>query len=239
MRIKIIRIHMKARLYRTYEKYLQSVDWRLLIFLVMVLNVKLAVKAAALILAFLWQGRSFVSQRLSRYKWARFYWVMLLLAVLNLLLAGSLFSGPLSQSIPPLLSFGLGACYWAMAIAAAGHISVFIGKGNLDRLHGTISLFFLLHIIGVLISFLVICVQAGSLNPYTYQGLHQKYFISTGDFIRGITMDGSVTAAIISAFGLFYFLYRGRRALSILCMVTLLLAGSNWVDLLLAVILVV
>lgn len=222
-----------ARLYQRGKQFLQSIDWPLLAFLIMVLDVKLAVKAVALFLAFLWQGRAFISQPLSRYKWTRFYWVILLLAMLNLLLTGTLFKGRLDQTIPPLLSFGLGACYWIMAIAAAGHISLFISRGRPDRLDRTITCFFLLHVASVLVSFLVICLQAGVLNPYAYQGLHQKYFISTGDFIRDITLNGSVTAAVISAFGLFYFLYKRRYGLSVLCMITLLLAGSNFVDLLL------
>ena len=30
-------------------------------------------------------------------------------------------------------------------------------------------------------------METGTLNPYTYQGDYQKYFINTGDYIKGIT----------------------------------------------------
>jgi len=102
-----------------------------------------------------------------------------------------------------------------------------------ERLHRTASIFFLLNAISILIFFAGICIDAGTINPYTYEGQHRKYFISTGDFISGVSFDGSVTAALISAFGILYFLYRGRRGYSLLCLVTVLLAGSNFIDILL------
>jgi hypothetical protein len=54
--------------------------------------------------------------------------------------------------------------------------------------------------------------------------------------IRGISLDGSVTTALIGAFGVLYFFYRNKRLAMLFCLSTMLLAGSNYVDLMLAVI---
>ncbi len=209
------------------EKLLQ-VDWTLLIFLILFLNVKLYIKVAAILLAFFWHRRVLNIREIFQQKWLGFYAVMLLLATLHLLFSFS------SMSVPALMSFALGTLYWLLAMAAAWHMYLFVQhQHDKERLHRTATLFFLLNAITILIFFAGICIDAGTINPYTYQGEHQKYFISTGDFISGISFDGSVTTALISAFGILYFLYRGRQGYSLLCLITVLLAGSNLVNLLL------
>ncbi len=80
--------------------------------------------------------------------------------------------------------------------------------------------------------------ETGTINPYAYKGLNQKYYISTGDFIRGITLDDAVTTAMIAAFGLLYFFYRKRFFFSILCMVALMLIFSNLTNIFLLVVFV-
>jgi GT2 family glycosyltransferase len=215
------------------KEYFRQVNWALLAFLILFLNVKLPVKMIGIAFVFFLHRKSFIPREIIRKGWIRFYVVMILLAGINWLVAGF---GHLS--LPALLSFGLGCTYWLLAMAASGHLFYFVRQGDRDTLHRTAEIFFLLHIACVLFSFLAICIAAGSINPYTFQGLHQKYFLNTGDFIKGISFDSSVTSAMISAFGLLYFLYRGRLALSLLCMITVLLAGSNFVDLLLTGILI-
>ena len=219
-----------GRIVRRLSDYMGQVDWPLLAFLVLIVDVKLLVKIAAIGLAFLLHRGAAVPRALIRKGWMGFYVAMPVLAGIDLLLsAGSL-------SVPALLSFGLGCCYWLLALAAAWHVFIFVQQVDRDKIHRTLEVFFILHITISLIALLWICIDCGSINPYTYQGLHQKYFISTGDFIRGISFDSSVTGALISAFGLFYFLYRGRYGLSLACMIVLLLTGSNFIDLLLGVI---
>jgi hypothetical protein len=94
-----------------------------------------------------------------------------------------------------------------------------------------------LNIACIAIVFAGICWKAGTINPYTYEGEHRKYFVSTGDFINGISFDGSVTAALISAFGVLYFLYRDQKVYSLLSLITVLLAGSNFIDIVLMAVL--
>jgi len=135
--------------------------------------------------------------------------------------------------MPGILAFALGIGWWFLALMAGWYIHLFVRQGDPDKLHRTATLFFLLNASVMILVFARICLEAGTINPYTFQGEHQKYYISTGDLITGITLDGSVTAALISAFGLLYFLYRGKHGFSLICLASVLLAGSNFIDLLL------
>jgi len=93
--------------------------------------------------------------------------------------------------------------------------------------HNTLKAFFCINIAASFIRFLLIVADSGSINPYRYQGMYQKYFIGTGDLIRGISFDTSTTNAVICAAGVIYFLYRRQTIMLILCMITLLLTCSN------------
>jgi len=215
------------------KKYLRTLDWPLLFFLIFFLNVKLYVKAATVIVAvyFNWKRRG--ELRLGHGMWWRFYPVMILLALINVGLSIR------SMSLPAWMAFGFGCVYWGLAMLAAWQILLFVRAGDKEKLHETVSFFFLLNAGVMLASFIWICIQAGVLNPYNYEGQYRKFFISTGDMITGIGLDSSVTAALISAFGLLYFLYRGRRGLALLCYVTILLATSNTINYLLGIVLVI
>ncbi|HEY8971123.1 MAG TPA: hypothetical protein VIM64_18595, partial [Puia sp.] len=216
------------------KKYLRALDWPLLLFLIFFLNVKLYVKAAAVIVAlyFNWHRRGAL-RSVRGGMWWRFYPVMILLALINVGLSFRL------MSLPAWMAFGLGCVYWLLAMLAAWQLFLFVQGGDKEKLHETVSFFFLLNAGVMLASFIRICIQAGALNPYNYEGQHRKFFISTGDMITGIGLDSSVTAALISAFGLLYFLYRGRKGLALLCYVTILLATSNTINYLLGIVLVI
>lgn len=138
---------------------------------------------------------------------------------------------------PYLLVVVTGILFWMLCIASAFYTYTTVQKTGSDILDRTITCFF---IINILISFgniLYIMIVSGSINPYTYQGYYQKYFINTGDYIKGLSFDTSTTNALLNAFGLIYFLYRRKYWLSILSMAVLLLAGSNLANILLIVIL--
>jgi hypothetical protein len=223
-----------------------TLNWPLLIFLLLFLNVKLYVKIGAIIFALVLHrdnvpGRKgvlhwkrFLSPDLFRKKWIAFYVSMLLLAVINLLIAVP------SMSRNGLLAFALGCGYWIMAMIAGWQVYLFVrNEGNKEKLHRTVTVFLVLNMMVVLSEFVYICIDAGSINPFSYRGQHQKYFLNAGDFLSGVTMDSSVTTALINAMGLFYFLYRGQIKWSFLSLVTVLLAASNWIDLLVAGILAI
>jgi hypothetical protein len=225
----------RHELIRTYgvsiKRYFQRLDWPLLLFLVFFLNVKLYVKALAVLVAvgYNWRRRGFFERDL----WWWFYPVMILLALIN---AGLSIR---EMSLPAWVAFGLGCMYWGLAMLAAWQVLLFVRRGDAEKLRETVSFFFLLNAGMMLASFVRICIQAGALNPYNYEGEHRRYFISTGDMITGIGLDGSVTAALISACGLLFFLYRRRWGAAIFCYASSLFATSNTVNYLLGIVLVI
>ena len=208
---------------------LPSIDWSLLFFLVGVLNVKLYIKVAAVLFAVVLNRKKAIPKNVFRKNHLWFYAAMLFLAICNLFLSMS------SLSAPAFIAFGLGCGYWLLALLSAYYIYLFVQQDE-QRLHRTVSFFFLLNGFAMLVSFLVICFKAGVINPYTYEGQHRRYFINTGDMITGISLDGSVTTALIGAFGVLYFFYRNKRLAMLFCLCTMLLAGSNFVDLMLGII---
>ena len=147
---------------------------------------------------------------------------MIVLAFINLALSVS--SAPANYFI----SFLFGVLFWAICIGAAFLNFWFVKTSPLDNLHATVSLFFLLNIVVTAGQLLLIIWNAGSLNPYTFQGMHQYYFMGTGDHLTGITFDISTTNALLNGFGIFYFLHRGQTVMVWLCMATLLLTTSNF-----------
>ena len=218
---------MRANLVSIARRYIRQINWPLLLFLVFFLNVKLYIKIVAIFFAIFLHRKTPFLRTSFRKKWLWFYLAMIGLAGINRLISLS------SLSMQSLLAFALGCSYWLLAMAAAWQIFLFVQQEEREKLHRTAELFFFLHIVATLASFVWICWQAGTLNPYTFEGMHRKYFISTGDYITGISLEGSVATALINAMGLLYLLYRNRKTASLLGLVAVLLAGSNFIDLLL------
>ena len=213
-------------------RWLQNIDWNLFVFLILFLNVKMSVKAVAVIFLLLLNKKMFFEKNIYRQKFIWFYFSMISIAVINILFNIS------SISIQYLVVVLTGIVFWLMCISAAFLNSWFVAKPDTAKLHKTITLFFILNAVVTLFQLFLIMVDAGSVNPYTFQGMHQKYFIGTGDLMTGITFDVSTTNAILNAFGIVYFLKRSRMGLVLLCMVVLLLTASNFTNVLLLFVLV-
>jgi hypothetical protein len=207
------------------KQFLRSVDWRLLVFLVLVFNVKLVVKLLAIVLIYLFRPDfkfGFLKKRLPL-----FYPVVIVIALVNLLL---LTSG-LKNYLP---SFVMGLGFWIICILAIHQLKLFVEKNQPQVIHNTLQVFFLLNALISLITLAVIMIETGSINPYTYQGEFQKYFISTGDFIKGISFDTCTTNAVLNAFGGLYFFTRKNFSLFFVCVIMMVLTGSNLVNLVFA-----
>jgi len=216
---------MKETALISFKKYLQSINWTVLIFLVLVLNVKLVVKIAALLIISLINRKKLFNKQILNQGIIVFYFSMIALVVIHVMLYFS------SASFPYLIAATMSAGLWFLAALASYHVFVFTNEESTEKLHNTLTLFFLLHALFILFSFSSIVIETGSFNPYEYRGLYEKYFVSTGDYIRGINFDTSVSAAIISTFGVFYFLYRHSFFFSLISMICLLLTGSNLTNL--------
>jgi len=208
-----------------------SIDWKLLIFLLLFLDVKIWVKFAAIILIFILRFDFKFGFRLKDTRLPLFYLLVIAIAIFNWLIGGNISNFNYDLV---LLS---GILFWGLCILAIHQVKLSVEKNDVETIHRTILVFFILNAIVSLGVYAGIILETGHINPYRYQGNYQKYFIGTGDYIKGITLDTSTTNAVLNAFGIIYYLLRKKYVMLLLCMIVLLLTGSNVTNLLLVLVL--
>jgi len=199
-------------------------DWKLLLFLLLFLDVKLAVKVPAIIIIYLLQfnfkfGFGFKNSRLPL-----FYLIVMAIASVDLFLNLN-FGNP-----HYLLVFFNGLLFWFMCILAIHQVKLSVENNAAITIHNTILVFFIINAVFSFLMLAHIIWETGAINPYTYQGEYQKYYIGTGDYIKGISFDTSTTNAVLNAFGVIYFLAVRKPAMVLVCMAVTLLTGSNFID---------
>jgi len=206
-------------------KKLQTyVDWKLLLFLLLFLDVKLAVKITAIVIIYLLQfnfrfGFNFKNPRLPL-----FYLLVIAIAFVDLIISKSY------NNSNYLVIFSIGIGSWLLCLLAIHQIKLSVDNNNIQVLHNTILAFFIINAVVSVAALAYIMVDAHAINPFRYQGQYQKYFLGTGDYIKGITFDISTTNAVINAFGVIYFLTRKMPLMVLTCMVILLLTASNFMN---------
>ncbi len=209
-----------------------NIDWKLLIFLLLFLNVKLVVKIAAIFLIYVLRPDFKFGFSLKNSRLPLFYLLVIGIAVFNWFISGMMGN----------FNYGLvlisGILFWVLCILAIHQIKLSVDKNDPEIIHRTILIFFIINALVSLAVYTGIVWETGAINPYLYQGNYQKYFIGTGDYIKGLTFDTSTTNAVLNAFAVIYFLLRGKNIPAILCMAVLLLTGSNITNLLLCVTLI-
>jgi hypothetical protein len=126
-----------------------------------------------------------------------------------------------------------GIGFWVLCILAMHQVKLFVENNDTETIHRTIVAFFIINAALSFLNIAAIVWETGYLNPYTYQGEFQKYFISTGDYVRGLTFDTSTTNAVLNAFGCIYFLTKKNVPMLLLCMVVMLLTASNFTNIIL------
>ena len=200
---------------------INTIDWKLLIFLLLFLNVKLVVKIAAILLIYILRANFKFGFRLKDSRLPLFYILMIAIALFNWLISGMITN----------FTYGLvmltGIVFWILCILAIHQIKLSVEENHPIVIHRTILIFFIINAVVSLAVYTGIVLETGHINPYRYQGDFQKYFIGTGDYIKGITLDTSTTNAVLNAFGVIYFLLRRKYTMVLLCMIILLLTGSN------------
>lgn len=209
------------------KKYLHAPDWKLLIFLLLFCQVKLLLKIVAVIIMYILRADFRFGFRMRNSRLPLFYPMIILVAFINLLLTG-LFTNWRYDT-----AFALGIGYWCLCLLAMHQVKLSVESMNSKTLENTLLVFFLLNAIVSLSVYAGIVIETGTINPYRYQGDHQKYFIGTGDYIKGISFDTSTTNAVLNAMGVIFFLYKNRTTFVLLCMLVLLLTGSNMINILL------
>lgn len=206
------------------NKLKQKVDWKLLAFLLLFLNVKIGIKIPVILLFTLLQfnfkfGFSFKNSRLPL-----FYPLVIAIAVINWFIGKNYTQ--LNYTI--MLLAGIG--FWVLCILAIHQVKLAVEQNQPAVIHQTILVFFIINALFSAGNLAAIFLETHAINPYTYQGQLQKYFLNTGDYIRGVTFDTSTTNAMLNAFGVIYFLTRKNALMLFMCMATLLFTGSNFIN---------
>lgn len=135
------------------------------------------------------------------------------------------------------VAFATGIGFWMFSILAIHQVKLSVELHEPAIIHKTIYVFFIINAIVSLATLIIIIYKTGAINPYLYQGEYQKYFIGTGDYIKGISFDTSTTNSMLNAFGVIYFLNQKKAGMVLLCMSILLLTGSNITNIILCAVL--
>lgn len=213
------------------DKIKTKIDWQLLAFLLLFLNVKLAIKIPAIILIYFFRFNFKFGFKLKNSRLPLFYLLIMVIPIISLLINHNNFN------LNYLIVMLIGMAFWLLCILAIHQVKLSVENNEAGVIHKTLLVFFVINAVISLVNILLIVKETGVINPYTYQGNYQKYFISTGDYIKGLTFDTSNTNAVLSAFGVLYFLSRKNALMLFVCMATLLLTGSNFINLVLLFIL--
>src|ERR1700744_623165 len=203
------------------------VDWQLLLFLFLFLNVKLVIKIPAIIFIYLLRSSSQFKFSLKNSRLPLFYPLVILIALIDLLVNKN-FSTP--NYLPVLLT---GTAFWIMCILAVHQVKLAVERNDTEVIHRTIVVFFIVKAVISLLNLVYIVWITGAINPYNYQGEYQKYVVSTGDYVKGLTFDTSTTNAVLNGFGVIYFFTKKMPVMLLICMAILLLTGSNFTNLIL------
>lgn len=206
-------------------------DWKLLVFLLLFLNVKLAVKIPAIAIIYLLQWDFKFGFRLKNSRLPLFYLGVIVIPFINLIVNKNY----LTTNYLPVFLTGVGL--WVLCILAIHQVKLSVEKNEPELIHRTLLIFFVINAAVSFLNLAAIIAEIHSINPYSYQGQYQKYFISTGDYIKGLTFDTSTTNAILNTFGVIYFLTRKNALMVLVCMATLLFTASNFTNIVLLLIL--
>jgi len=216
-----------------FNKLKAYVDWKLLAFLVLFLNIKLEFKVLGIALIYLLQFDLNFGFRLKNSRLPIFYLLIIPIAFISLIITKSY------QNVNYWLVFFTGIGFWVLSILAVHQVKLSVEKNDTETIHRTITLFFALNALLSVGNLLLIMLQIHDFNPYTFRGLHQLYFVNTGDNIKGLTFDISSTNGALNVLGVVYFLVRKQAAMLMACMVTLLLTTSNLITAILIVVLAI
>jgi hypothetical protein len=213
------------------RKTFKTIDWKLLVFLLLFLNVKLVIKLAALICIYFLRPDFKFNFRFRSSRLPLFYPLIIGIALLNYFITSGFSIHNYS------IVFLSGICFWLFSILAIHQIKLSVEGNEPAVIHQTIYFFFVINAIVSIITYLLIAYETKTINPYLYQGEYQKYFIGTGDYIKGISFDTSTTNALLNAFGVVYFLQRKKNMMVFLSMIILLMTGSNITNIILCLVL--
>lgn len=198
----------------------KNADIPLLLFIIGVANVKLYIKVVAVVLYFIYLlYRKYPSQKTTGL--VKFYLLMPVIGTIGAVWHGSFYEDSYW------FSFAMSCILWLLAAATAGLLRQSIGTLSKEAVVATLKLFFLLNSLASALELIIMIIESGQLVPYWYWEPTEYYGSSTGDHIKGITGNISITNAGINAIGILYFIYHRHIKTAIFCTIILLLCTSN------------
>jgi hypothetical protein len=201
-------------------------DWRLLIFLLLFINVRIPFKIVALLFVYISQFNFQFGFKLRNSRIPLFY-----LLVFPIAIAAAVINQNFSN-LHYIPVFGWALICWALALLAVHQVKLMVDKTDAETIYRTLIIFFIINAAFSAGNLMHIMWITKSINPYAFMGMHQRYYINTGDDVMGISFDISSTNAVICAFGVFYFIYKNNLPMMIVCMSTLALTYSNLISIL-------
>src|SRR5580658_8074590 len=108
------------------KTFIKNIDWQLLLFLLLVLQVKLAVKVVGIIVIYLLQWNFRFGFKIKNSRLPVFYPAIILLAIVALMVNGD-FLNPRYDVV-----FVTGIGFWSLCILAVHQIKLFIEKNDTE-----------------------------------------------------------------------------------------------------------
>src|SRR4051812_19421766 len=121
---------------QSIKSYLHQIDWKILLFLVLFLNVKLVVKLAALIIIYALRPDVKIEFRLKNNRLPQFYLIVIGIAIVNGFMYRSF------NSVPAGIAVVAGIAFWTICLLALHQVKLSVEKMDMEVLHKTILLFF-------------------------------------------------------------------------------------------------
>lgn len=203
------------------RKMAEGINVPLLLFLLLFLDVKVIVKIIAIVLIYTVQPNLQLGLRWRDSRLPLFYLLIAGIGIADWIIYGNFMSFRYNVALLD------GMIYWLLALLAIHQVKLCTEKTEIPVLHRTVTAFFTINAVVSIVTLLLIIVEIKHFNPYLYQGNFQKYFLNTGDYIKGVTFDVSITNAAITSIGVIYFLVRNDLKMLLLNMAVLLLTTSN------------
>lgn len=213
------------------KRWKNYADWRMLVFLLLFINVHIPFKIAALIFAYISRFNFQFGFKLRNSRLPLFYLLVFPIAVIAAIISQNF------NNLYYIPVFGWALICWALALLAIHQVKLMVDESDAETIYHTLIIFFIINAVFSAANLAHIMWITKSINPYAYMGMHQRYFINTGDDVMGISFDISSTNAVLCAFGVFYFIYKRNLAMMIVCMSTLVLTYSNLISILFLLIL--
>ncbi|QEM09587.1 hypothetical protein [Mucilaginibacter rubeus] len=208
------------------KKWKNYADWRMLIFLLLFINVHIPFKIVALLFVYISRFNFQFGFKLRNSRLPLFYLLVFPIAIIAAIVNKNFIN---LYYIPV---FGWALICWALALLAIHQVKLMVDGSDTETIYRTLIIFFIINAVFSAANLGHIMWITKSINPYAYMGMHQRYFINTGDDVMGISFDISSTNAVLCAFGVFYFIYKRNLAMMIVCMSTLVLTYSNLISIL-------